>query len=807
MDYESSEAALRRIIDSESKREETTPRNEAQTRLDLIDRLFFECLGWNSEECHVENSHAGSFTDYEFGTPVRQLVVEAKREGISFNLPAGFARPTTPLSQLRRDQAIGAAIKQAMSYGQQRAIPVAVVANGLQLIAFVATRTDGVPPDQGRALVFDSLEAMLSRFEELWNALSKPGLQARRLGRMLDADADRPPPEKVSASIPGYPSYKNRNSLAAELQILGGVFLEDILRQPEVEQSFLEECYVTSGTLSQYAQVSRDVLAARYSHFLESETGASLEPVQHKSGVSGHLLSDVFAASVGQRPVILLGDVGVGKTMFTRRFILVEAREVLKKSIVLYLDFGNEPALADLNPYVLRQFQTQLLIRYGIDIEDNGFVRSVYRSELQRFASGIYKSLREANPEAYALKELELLERCIADLDSHLRRCLEHLLRAQRRETVVFLDNVDQRPFAFQEEVFLISQALAGSWPVACFISLRPETFYRSKRQGSLTGYQTRVFTIEPPRVDRVITRRLTFARKELNATGRLPTFPSNVTVNSERLNQYLGMLLNAFEANEPLIELVDNLSGGNVRRALEFVNAFVGSGHVDSEKIFKALDRYGYTLPLHEFLRAMIYGEHEWYYPADSPIANIWDISQSDGREHFLQPTVISFVERGARSGVDQGFVATSQVYSHCQSLGFNERQTAAALNRCAAADLLETSPRYVGEGVPGADSERCRITSVGAYTVKVLSTEFQYLDAMSVDTPIVDPKWRPLIHSGQSIESRLERADNFRQYLDSQWATFSERGLQFDWSVLSATAAQKMKAVRQGVARTRSD
>lgn len=282
--------------------------------------------------------------------------------------------------------------------------------------------------------------------------------------------------------------------------------------------------------------------------FLEEEAEATLQPARTKAGVAEELTSDVFAASITKRPVILLGDVGVGKTIFTRHFIKVEATDVLTSSFVMYIDFGDKPALAtSLNEYVLGELQRQLLEEYGQDVHENGFVRSVYRPELQRFANGIYKGLRESNPVEYQTRELDLLAALTNDKSEHMKRSLDHFSKAQRRPTVIFLDNVDQRPFAFQEEVFLISQALAADWHVACFIALRPETFYRSKRQGSLTGYQPRVFTIEPPRVDRVIVRRLSFARKELQQSGRLPSFPENLTIDVSHLDDYIGILLDAF--------------------------------------------------------------------------------------------------------------------------------------------------------------------------------------------------------------------------------------------------------------------
>lgn len=56
---------------------------------------------------------------------------------------------------------------------------------------------------------------------------------------------------------------------------------------------------------------------------------------------------------------------------------------------------------------------------------------------------------------------------------------------------------------------------------------------------------------------------------------------PEGLTFQSENLNLYLDMLLRAFETDKSIIEFVDNMSADNIRRALDFVASFVGSGHV----------------------------------------------------------------------------------------------------------------------------------------------------------------------------------------------------------------------------------
>ncbi len=64
-------------------------RNEATTRHHLIDVLIHECLRWPREDVAAEESVDGKYSDYSFTAPRRLLIIEAKREGKYFEIPAG----------------------------------------------------------------------------------------------------------------------------------------------------------------------------------------------------------------------------------------------------------------------------------------------------------------------------------------------------------------------------------------------------------------------------------------------------------------------------------------------------------------------------------------------------------------------------------------------------------------------------------------------------------------------------------------------------------------------------------------------
>src|SRR5206468_3870269 len=126
----------------------------------------------------------------------------------------------------------------------------------------------------------------------------------------------------------------------------------------------------------------------------------------------------------------------------------------------------------DLRTYIMRRCKQLLYDEFGIDIHADNFVRGVYRSELERFPKSVYGPLRDSDPALYRIREIELLASKIFDEPTHLQVCMEHLSKAQDRLIVVCLDNIDQRPREFQEEVFQIGHSLAETWPSNVFISL-----------------------------------------------------------------------------------------------------------------------------------------------------------------------------------------------------------------------------------------------------------------------------------------------------------------------------------------------
>jgi hypothetical protein len=79
-DFELAKLEMAKLLDWAAANNSAFQRNEADTRLHLIDQLLFNCLGWKRDDCHSESRFEGEYADYELGVP-RRLIIEAKRSG------------------------------------------------------------------------------------------------------------------------------------------------------------------------------------------------------------------------------------------------------------------------------------------------------------------------------------------------------------------------------------------------------------------------------------------------------------------------------------------------------------------------------------------------------------------------------------------------------------------------------------------------------------------------------------------------------------------------------------------------------
>ncbi len=777
--------------------------NEAQNRFQFIDRLLTECLGWDRAMMRVEEiDQIGGRSDYILGSPPI-AVVEAKREAKTWQtLPTGDPKKLRRLQPaLLASSNFKDVVDQIIPYCAIKGAPIAVVCNGPQLAIFQAL-TIGEEPLKGEFYLFDGFSDYCNSFSLLWTLLSPEGIMENRALRYLSLHRNPRLPAKCSTSIPEPNRHRYRDTLQNELKDIGSFLLEEIEDNPDLKADFYRECYVPIEANNRHLLLSKQIISNRYDRVSgDNSTPSALD----SASVSGRL-SPSFLRNAGSKPIVVIGDVGVGKTSFFENLFL--HLDDASDSYIININLGIKANLtAGLKDFILDSIPDALFRDYGIDIESSDFVKTTYYDEVSRWERSIEADAVRGDPVRHSEARNAFLLQKTLKRDRHLHAALSHLAKGQGRRLILVIDNADQREAEIQQEAFLIAQELAATRNLFVFVSLRPSTFYKSKVSGTLAAYQNKILTISPPPADIVIEKRLGFALRV--AEGKVsPAALDDIRLNLTSIVAYLRSTLRSIRVNGNIRQFLSNITGGNTRAVIELITSFCGSPNVDARKIVNIESETGnYVVPLHEFTKHALLGEYTYFNPSSSVVAsNVYDLSSADPKEHFLAALIISFLSSNIAGRDKDGFVPGEQIIHEMGRHGFISDQTVDRLKRLAITKLIETPYSHYREVEVSDDidasSFHYRATSVGIYHIRFWMGSFAFLDAVSTDTPILDNDARQVV-SGLSasleIADRYKKAVKFKDYLEAKWHIANLNVPYFNLNAVYSENIEQFEQVRQ--------
>src|SRR5450755_627528 len=295
--------------------------NEAKTRLLIIDEVL-TILGWSKSEYEPEQATSvGSYTDYRLtidGQP--RLIVEAKRLGIINPLPKTIQRPEYANSFLLTNYGpeMKSLLEQCQTYCVQCGIPYALATIGEVWIILVGFKY-GVEWGKLRSFVFHSLEDISQRFGDFYGLISREAIKNNSLeekfGSMMlikPSIAIRPR-EHVDRPL-GVSQPPERQIIRAFFD----QFLGDITHPDQAKM--LEQCYVDNYDLNEFSRELQQIL--QYDAALDELEVPIDQLDEHK--LKKEL--DLQSATGKPKTILLVGNVGAGKSTFVHRFIRYTAR-------------------------------------------------------------------------------------------------------------------------------------------------------------------------------------------------------------------------------------------------------------------------------------------------------------------------------------------------------------------------------------------------------------------------------------------------------------------------------------------------
>lgn len=765
MDIDAMTEAFVRLKDS-SPNIEDEDWSESDTRSKFIDTVLKDCLGWEEQDIIRELSRDGSRFDYRLSTTRPIMIVEAKRASKSFSINTKNKPYHIKIKTLLKGNVgLSEDISQVQEYCKTWSVPIAVLTNGCSYIIFLAVRTDGIPIDEGDAIIISNIFNDNFNYSDIANLLARSIVADGQLFSQLIGSRPAIIPKSVASMYAEQDSIKGANPIGLALQPLLEHVFTDVTKDDSID--VLDNCYVPPGSSVLRNEDFEALLLDKPPSFASSANVISVATLNSYEKFQENLKGYLVRHREGQT-LIVIGRVGVGKTMFLVRYFTrpSEKKDPIKNATVpFFVDFrkpGLNPAqIPDLIFTRLRELIEALdgkLVSGGRRSVEYDFLsadglKQVFQSEIAKLRKGFDKRLLKGDRLALVKEEQKLIDKLSESNQLFVKGAIRVLREKYHRYVCVILDNADQCNPEYQKAVYLFSRTLEEMLECLIIVALREEWYWYfgfGQKDGPFSAYHDTIYHIPAPRTRDVIAKRLEYSI-ELAKRHEFPSveieMPGNLILRASHLEKYLKVCHHAFFKDEEITVFYECLSNGNVRKGLKAFLEFLRSGHTYSEEYLKAfVTRDDYRLQFHRVFKSIAHGQYKNYIYKHSLIPNIFRPVHDAGYNHisyFARLYLLHYLaqQKDNQSVAGDGFVPLDAVQAFLLQLGIPHSIQRELLANLVRFDLIEPDIQIESDY---GEWSFMRTTAFGLYTLESLCRRPCYIESIMIDTPLQDEKVR---------------------------------------------------------------
>ena len=718
-------------------------RNELETeqdaRLNMIDVLLTDILGWSKGEISAGPHVHSGYADYVLKAQSRnRLVVEAKRAGkLLIDTQSGSVaayRVNGPALKLAAD-----GLDQARRYCVDTGVQFAALTNGFEWIGYWAVRTDGNPPKEGKAIVFPGLNAIQDNFAEFYDLFSRQGLLERlylvRINRR-EGLVVRLAEKFASVVEPNEIKLLQKSSLSKDLEAVFREFFSTISSEEDLEM--LSHCFVESRE-SREADVSLAKIAENLINrvdIVKSQKGDELE---------SHLRAAV-ESNKGEF-VLIIGSKGAGKSTFIDRFFrLVVDRNLRKRCLLVRVDLAD----SDGNSERIAGWLTERLIR---EIEsglfEKGFpeyreLQGIFYSEYQRWRFGEHKFLYERDRQEFKEKFGQYVAELIADQRSkYIELLLQHAVTARKLMPCIIFDNTDHFAQRFQEQVFQFAQSIHRAVLSFIICPITDRTIWQLSKSGPFQSYYSTAFYLPVPSTKEVLQKRISYLQAKLGDSHGGDSgkyfLSKGIRLNIRDLQAFAACIDEVFIRMDYISRIVGWLSNHDIRRSLnifqriilspiieisDLVKMYISSGQprVERRRIFQALfhgDYSQFNQGSSNYVLNMFSVDPEWL---SSPLCKLSVVRLLLDKEH-------ESTER------DSGYLTVEEIQNYFEPVGIPRDKIMPVVDSLLQYRLIEP---YDPSETTVTENLRVRVTHSGQIHYEFAMKNFVYMQSMALCTAI---------------------------------------------------------------------
>jgi len=559
----------------------------------------------------------------------------------------------------------------------------------------------------------------------------------------------------------------------------------------------LEQCYVTNSNLTEYSNELKQLL----------EQNMQLDDPElsvNADIVNSNLLEREIELQIDSnkpRTILLVGNIGAGKSTFIHRFIQQNAEANDLNIIVDLINRGTVIPNSDERNYVTKLILDQFSEEYRkqLDPYDRNILRSCFDAELYQFKNQ-RNDLATKKPDEYALIEEEYLQQLASNRDFYYKHLIGYIKLARKKKIKVWIafDNVDRNVSQYQEFIYSFAHELAQTAKCVTVITLREDTFYEAKQSGFLDVRQTdKIFRVKAPEFKQVISKRRKYVDKLLDS-GEIKKYKKLYYILNRHLN---GLLL---LDNRIIRDSIAFLSNNNLRTSFSLLRDYYSCSlssfykFYDEQKDLNEQEEapdFNYNLELNTLIKVLMLLNRWSYQESESSIHNLFAVDASEKSSHFLIVRLLAYLELKRKSTLNNNRATYKQILKSFTSFGYKESHIEQSVQRLIISQLIVPSDpirnSYQNNELNIEPKMRVQITPKGYYYFSTLLKNTYYLTRVGEDTVWYDydlaQSYINLLKSADINEKEDESFDYlevvnakevFLNYLTNQYVADLESG-----------------------------
>ncbi len=770
--------------------------SEEDSKIQIINRLVHECLGWSYSDFKAETKHENGFSDYilnDNGKPL--LLIEAKKIGV---LIVGTAEK----NRVRHLKISGPALKnsmsgidQATSYAAPNGLSVAVVTDGIVWIIF-KTFIPGENFKTKDAIVFPSLESVIADFSMFFDLLAKEKFKKKIYNSIFDEIHQKRlllVQKLVSPIEESEITISQKSEIAFDLDQIFSTFFAKLTG--DNNENLLFECFVESHE-SRIADFSLEKMTTSVlGNIVPSGKNVDDELAML---IQSNVEIESSPTESGQT-IFIVGPTGAGKTTFLDRFFKRTLSKLIRDQCVLIrincLDAtGKEDTALDwMTETIIKELESEIYVNGTPDWDD---LLGLYHGEYLKRSNGVDKQLYLRDKNAFKEKFGQFLDDKVeGDREGYLKRLLVDAVKNRKMLPILLIDNTDEFSSDFKQKLFQFSQALRRHiYHCLVIFPVTDKSAWAFSKTDIFGIYASRSFFLPTPSPREVFRKRIDFLKNKLNKVSSDGAAKKNyfsnkgIKISIDNINGFAHILESVFVDHDYTSKTIGELTNYNIRRTLLLSQRVMTSSVLKIEDLIKSfVAGESVTTDFTKFMDALVRGDYDIYKKGDNhEIYPIFQVDSEVRQSPLLKLRILSLLDsmrKGSRS-IEEKHLQVQSIIDYFDAIGCAESAVDRALISLIEAGLIElydTSLRQL------STDQNLAISYRGMAHLRLASRNSVFFYQMALTTAIADDEVASKISSiyKSNIESltKIENVmDAFYNFLVNEDAKFISINVDLD-------------------------